>query len=80
MSERRPPTGEEELQDEKEQKERNIFANLRLKYGDSILDDLFRMFPSIRMDAFPPGCLTVVSIPLLVCLHATSGEDASACS
>jgi hypothetical protein len=34
---------------------------LREIYGVSLMDDLFRMFPNLRMDSFPPGCLTIVS-------------------
>lgn len=38
-----------------------LMEKLRGIYGVSLLDDLFRMFPNLRMDSFPPGCLTIVS-------------------
>jgi len=38
-----------------------LMEKLRGIYGVSLLDDFFRMFPNLRMDSFPPGCLTIVS-------------------
>lgn len=30
------------------------------EYGDSIMDDAMHWVPNFRVDAFPPGCLTIV--------------------
>eukprot|EP00282_Hemiselmis_andersenii_P031343 CAMPEP_0169471348 /NCGR_PEP_ID=MMETSP1042-20121227/24548_1 /TAXON_ID=464988 /ORGANISM="Hemiselmis andersenii, Strain CCMP1180" /LENGTH=229 /DNA_ID=CAMNT_0009585051 /DNA_START=16 /DNA_END=701 /DNA_ORIENTATION=- len=48
MAERRPLTDEERDLEEAHR-----------HFGDNIFDDLFRMCPAFRLDAFPPGCLTV---------------------